>query len=307
VQNKVQWSDTFRSVFGLRGDIYNFHVTDFNATNSAMVDPSNSGDQIAALPSPKLSLVFGPWDKTEYYLNGGYAFHSSDARSATATTQPGATNSLTFPRVNGLVQTHGAEIGARTLFLPRLQSTLSVWWLHSDSELLFDNDTGMTTPSPQPSDRYGVEWANYYTPNKTWALDLDYADSIARFVSPDTQDGFNGRYVPEAVSQVLAAGATAHERDFFGSLRLRFFGPRNLVSDGSIRSSATALLSLQLGYHLSRHWTLRADLYNLLDRRDHDIDYYYESRISPAASALSQVHFHPVEPIQSRFALTATF
>jgi len=46
---------------------------------------------------------------------------------------------------------------------------------------------------------------------------------------------------------------------------------------------------------------------NLLDRRDHDIDYAYDSRISPTAAAEFQIHFHPVEPVQARFGVTARF
>ena len=45
----------------------------------------------------------------------------------------------------------------------------------------------------------------------------------------------------------------------------------------------------------------------MLDRRDHDIHYYYESRVRPGDAASEQIHFHPVEPIQVRIALTARF
>jgi hypothetical protein len=46
---------------------------------------------------------------------------------------------------------------------------------------------------------------------------------------------------------------------------------------------------------------------NLLDRHDHDIDYYYQSRNSPAPgqAALNEDHFHPVEPIEFRAGLEA--
>ena len=88
-------------------------------------------------------------------------------------------------KIPALIQTKGAEIGVRTLIVPNLQSTVSLWYLHSDSELEQDGDTGGTVASQQPSNRYGVEWANYYTLTKHLALDFDAADSIARFTSVD--------------------------------------------------------------------------------------------------------------------------
>ena len=62
-----------------------------------------------------------------------------------------------------------------TLVLKHLQSTLSFWCLHSASELQQDGDTGGTVASLQPGNRWGVEWANYYTPFEHFAFDFDMA------------------------------------------------------------------------------------------------------------------------------------
>jgi hypothetical protein len=45
----------------------------------------------------------------------------------------------------------------------------------------------------------------------------------------------------------------------------------------------------------------------LLNRRDHDIDYAYTSRIGPTATHAFTDVFHPVEPFQVRFSLGRTF
>lgn len=68
------------------------------------------------------------------------------------------------------------------------------------------------------------------------------------------------------------------ERGLFGSLRLRYFGPRRLIEDNSFRSGETIVLGARVGYRFSTRWTLSAEIFNILDRRDHDIDYAYESR-----------------------------
>ncbi len=301
-ENKIQWAEKIRSIAGVRGDVYNFNVRDYYQTNTTVQNPANSGNQFTGLASPKLSLIFGPWYRTEFYVNGGYGFHSDDARGTTATVNPDGTPATPL---SGLFQTRGAEIGLRSLIVPQWQSTLSVWALHSQSELLYEGDTGNTVNSPQPSNRYGIEWANYYSPTDWLTLDLDYANSVARFTQPD-DDG--GTHVPEAIEQVLSAGVTLHdERGLSAGLRLRYFGPRDLISTGAARSSETMLLNFHLGYRFNKHWSASADVSNLLDRRDHDIAYYYESRISPGAAPATEVHFHPVEPLQVRFGVTARF
>jgi len=48
-------------------------------------------------------------------------------------------------------------------------------------------------------------------------------------------------------------------------------------------------------------------LLNLLNRRDHDIDYAYTSQIAPTATPAFTDVFHPVEPFQVRFGLERTF
>lgn len=308
-ENKAQWAEKFRSVVALRGDLDYFDV-------KSLSNPANSGTSASFLPSPKMSLIFGPWKETEVYVQGGFGFHSNDGRGTTQTVEPISAENP-FPdtpakKIPGLIQTKGAEIGVRTLALPHLQSTLSLWYLYSDSELMQAGDTGSTVASKQPSNRYGIEWANYYAPIKHLSFDFDIADSIARFTSIDADDAATGSpggtHVPEAVGVVISSGITLHNwHGFSSSLRLRYFGPRDLTSDGEIQSHDTILLNGEVGYRINKTWHLSAEVLNILDRRDHDIDYFYESRVSPADAASSQVHFHPVEPVQARFALTARF
>ncbi len=308
-QNTIQWAEKFRSVLGLRGDLQYFDVT-------SLVESANSGTASKFLPSPKLNLIFGPWFNTEFYAQGGFSFHSNDGRGTTQTIEP-ISGENPYPGtpatpIPALIPTKGAEVGVRTLAVPHLQSTLSLWHLHSASELQQSGDTGGTTASKQPSNRYGVEWANYYTPREHLAFDFDFADSKALFTTIDEDDAApdspGGRYVPEAVELVISAGVTVQQyKNFWGSLHLRAFGPRNLTSDAIYRSSSTLLLNAEVGYHFNEKWRVSAQFLNLLDRSDHDIDYAYESRVSPTAEAEFTNVFHPVEPFQVRFLLERTF
>jgi hypothetical protein len=334
VENKIQRSEKFRSVLAFRGDEAIYNVTSLTPTYVAAELPGapavnfaelNSGTATKFLPSPKASLIFGPWAKTEFYVQAGFSFHSNDARGATQRAEP-ISPDYPFPTfstpIPALVQTKGAEIGVRTSLVPHLQSTFSLWYLHTNSELQQDGDTGGTVPSASPSNRYGVEWANFYTPLEHLAFDFDLADSVARFTQIDPDDaaytnvgggqypvqGPGGTRVPEAVEWVISSGVTLHDyKGFSASLRLRFFGPRDLTSDGIYRSNSTALLNAQVAYQINKRWSVKAEFLNLLNCRDHDIDYAYIFRITPTAAPEFTDVFHPVEPFQARFGLQYRF
>jgi hypothetical protein len=144
------------------------------------------------------------------------------------------------------------------------------------------------------------------------AFDFDIADSRAFFTTIDAADAApdssGGKRVPEAVGLVVSSGITLHDyKRFSASLRLRAFGPRDLTSDRIYRSNATVLLNAEVGYQINKKWRLVVDLLNLLNRKDHDIDYAYESRVTPAADSAFTNVFHPVEPFQVRLGFRRTF
>ena len=300
-ENKTQWAEKLRTVVGARADLYRFDV--------ASLDPRNSGTVTDFLASPKGSVILGPWVKTEVYLNAGMGFHSNDGRGATTTIDPAT--GLPASKVDPLVRTMGAELGVRTTWVPGLQSTVSAWWLDIDSELLFVGDAGSTEAS-RPSRRYGLEFANYYTPTKWLTLDADLSLSQARFRDRDPA----GQSIPGSIETVVAAGIAVHDLGgFFGGLRLRYFGPRSLIEDNSVRSTASALVNLQAGYAFNPKWKLTLDVFNLLDRKTSDIEYFYESRLrgeainpDPALNGgYNDIHLHPAEPVSFRVALTGRF
>ena len=115
--------------------------------------------------------------------------------------------------------------------------------------------------------------------------------------------------MPEAVGWVISSGITLYDLDgFSASLRLRYFGPRDLTSDGIYRSSSTILLNAEARYDITKTWHVFVEFLNLLDRRDHDIDYAYVSRLpGQPVNGVFQNVLHPVEPFQVRGGLTVKF
>jgi outer membrane receptor protein involved in Fe transport len=293
-QNDIAWTPWLRTTAGLRADGYLFRV---DAGDSA-----NSGTTTAGLLSPKGGIAVGPFNGMELYVNGGFGFHSNDARGTTITRDPRTGEPV--DRVTPLVRAKGAEVGVRTVAIPHLQSSVSLWSLSLASELVFAGDAG-TTEAARPSHRYGVEWANYYHPRPWLIFDGDVSLSRARFTDVDPA----GERIPGSVESVVSLGATVADlRNVFGSIRLRYFGPRPLVEDDSARSKATSLVNLEAGYKIAKGVRVAVDVFNLLNAKDSDIDYYYPSRLlGEPAGGVNDIHFHPALPRTARVNLILGF
>jgi outer membrane receptor protein involved in Fe transport len=294
VQNETVWTPWLRTLAGLRVDGYRFRVD--------ADDPRNSGKRYAGLASPKAGLVIGPFRGTEIYGNAGIGFHSNDARGTTITRDP-VTGQPVVP-VTPLARAVGAEAGLRTVAVPRLQTTFTLWTLSLDSELLFVGDAGTTEPS-RPSHRYGFELANYYAPRPWLILDGDLTWSSARFTDANPA----GAFIPGAANTVASAGVTLDAwRRVVGSARLRYFGPRPLLEDNSVRSKATSLVNVQAGYRLTKRVRAIVDVFNVFDARDSDVDYFYTSRLpGEPLSGVDDIHLHPTLPRTARVSLVLGF
>jgi hypothetical protein len=296
VENTTKWADKFRTVAGIREDLYRFNVNSDN--------PANSGRVNESIASPKLNLIFGPWAKTEYYFNVGNGFHSNDARGTTITVDP-KNPATAADRVPGLVRSKGVEVGARTEIVPGLQSSLSLYRLDFDSELIFAGDAGSTQAS-RPSRRVGIEFNNYYKATKWLTVDTDLAFARARFRDSDPV----GNRIPGAVEGVGSiALAVDNVGPYFGALQLRYFGPRPLIEDNSVRSNSSTTLNGRVGYRISPKMRVELEGFNLTNRQVSAIDYYYPSRLAsePAGSSTADIHFHPVESRSFRVTLVSNF
>jgi outer membrane receptor protein involved in Fe transport len=293
-ENTLHWSEWMRTVAGLRADGYGFDVTSSVAANSG-----KTSDRIV---SPKFSAVFGPWNRTEFFLNYGEGFHSNDARGTTEHVTPGE-GQPTDP-VTPLVKSRGSEMGARTEIVPGLQSSLALWRLSLASELVFSGDAGDTTPS-RASYRRGIEWNSHYMARQWLLLDLDLSLSRAHFTQYDPV----GDDIPGAIEKVASFGIGVNDLGpWSGAFQLRYFGPRPLVEDNSVRSGSTMLAYLRAGYRIDRDWKIGLDVFNLFDRKASDIDYYYRSRLmGEPAAGIDDVHFHPVEPRSVRLSVIVHF
>src|SRR3954470_8641545 len=231
----IRWTDWLRTNFGIREDFFGGRVLSDT--------PENSGSEWASMVSPKGGIVLGPWFKTEFYGNAGSGLHSNDIRGATITVDP---NDKVTPldRVPLLVRSRGAEVGVRTKAIEGLTTSVAVFVLDFDSELLFVGDAGTTEPS-RPSRRVGVEWTNKYKPAPWLAFDLDVAYTRARFTDFDLA----GDRIPGAPAWIASGAVTVGgETGWFGALKARHFGPRPLIEDNSVHSLSSLIFNARAGY-----------------------------------------------------------
>jgi outer membrane receptor protein involved in Fe transport len=289
VENNTQWLPKFRTVAGLRWD-------QLQARVNALSLPINSRRSRSDQFSPKFSAIFGPFNKTEFFFNVGRGFHSNDARGTTIQIDP--KTGAPADRVPGLAASKGLELGVRTEAIAGLQSSLAVWQLKANSELVYVGDAG-ATEAGEASKRYGVEWNNRYTPMPWLIVDADFAWSHARFA--------NGDYIDNAVERIATFSGTVKRGPWAATLATRYIGAGPLAPDNSVRSRSSITTNLRLGYQVSKQVELGLDVFNLFNRRNEDIQYFYESQLPFEAAPVADRHIHPGEPRSIRVSMKVNF
>ena len=313
-ENSTSWTGKLRTVLGLREDEFDFDVKDKMRNSDGSCDINsdplgcNTGNVRASIFSPKLGIILGPWGATEYFITVADGYHSNDARGVTRSGE----NPDASP-VTPLTRATSAEVGIATDPMQVWHTTLDVFLLKLESELVFDGDAGVTAPSGSTT-RTGVEWGNVLHITRWLHADLNAAFSRARFdhnVAPDDLGCGNaapafpcaapvaitGRYVPNSPTNVIDAGLTAqHPTGWFGTVRARHFGESPLVEDNSAKSPAYTTVDLQFGFRHADRWLAALDVFNLADVKWNDIEYYYVARLQNEPVPRPDFVVHPGVP-----------
>ena len=284
---------SWRAVLGIRADAFKFKVNskDYNLTD----------DDSDFILSPKASIAYAFSDNNEMYFSYGNGFHSNDARGVITFADSIAEEKLS--PADPLVKSTGFEWGIKALINEQLNTSLAVWSLELDSELLFVGDAG-NTEANRPSKRWGIEFNNLWSINEIWSLEADFAYSNAKF----NDDDLENRSVPGSLKNVASGILSAeYPSGFFASFSFRYFGEVPLIEDGSIKSEGSTYANLALGW-LMDDWQVQLDILNIFDSNDHDIDYFYASRLAgEPANGYEDIHYHIFEPRQIRFYLSKEF
>lgn len=294
-ENEMGWRPWLRSVVGLRADR-------FDARVHSHTQPGNSGSASAFRFSPKLSLIFGPWAQTEFFINAGRGFHSNDARGATARLDPRSGEPVApVPAMTG---SRGKEIGLKSSILPGLQTSLALWRLDFDSELVYAGDAG-NTEAARASRRTGIEWSKHWSPGEHLLMDAKLAWTRPRFVAGDPAQ----RHVPNAMQRVVHLALTLRQiGPWSASLAWRSMGSAPLTEDNRVRSAASQSTQLRVQRQIGSSLDLALDVFNLFNARNNDISYFYTSRLAgEPAGGVPGLHVHPAEPRTLRFTARLRF
>ena len=296
-EGELHVNEQWRAVLGLRWDQRRLDVQSSIA--------QNSGGRTASITSPKASLIYSQSPVLDLYANWGQGFHSNDARGTVARVDPRDPTQAVTPGAP-LVKATGYEVGVRQKISKDAVVTASLWSLRLDSELVFQGDAGTTAPS-RPSQRQGIELTTNWKPGSAWEIDADWSLSRQRYTDFDPA----GDHIPNAMEQVLSLGSTYQRGPWTVGARLRYFGPRALIEDNSLRGTSSTLTNVKLAYRFSPQVEASVDVFNLFNRKANDIEYAYASRLpgEPAfnANTPNTLHVHPSGLRMLRLGLRASF
>ncbi len=298
LQNTTSWSKWLRTTVGLREDSITMDMTSYSL-------PQNTGIASGTKLSPKLSVILGPWQQTEFFINAGKGFHSNDVRGVINKIDPSTGTPATA--VPALVGSSGKEIGVRSERIDGLQSSVSLWSLDSNSEIVYAADAGGTSPKGA-SKRYGVEWNNHWITNRWLLVDADFAWTHARYAQMN-DNGDTGNLISNAVSKVALFRAALHDLGpWSAGVETRYIGAYPLAQNGSLTAPSAIVTNLRVRREISPSTTLSLDALNLFNRPYFDIAYQQDYQVSPSSPYVpSGITVHPGEPRQLRVTLGLKF
>ena len=229
LQHEVQWTPWMRSSAGLRARSLQFDVEAGHPENSGTAGDGPS-------PARRPRSIFGPWRATELYVNAGYglplerrARHDAHRRSRSAGAPPVA--SRPWPARSG------AEVGARMVPLTGPRDGRRCLAARPRRGAAVRRRRRQRPKPPRPA--ADGAWSGTPTPRRGLADRRRGPRVVARALHGRGSGGRSHSRRRRA-SGVSGRDASTAAALAFGSLRLRYFGGRNLVEDGSVRSSRPA-------------------------------------------------------------------
>lgn len=133
-------------------------------------------------------------------------------------------------------------------------------------------------------------------------LDLSYTRS------PFRSRKEAGQHIPGKVSLVVSSSLNWKPGNGWTiAPRARYVGRYPLIENNTVRARSSVLLNLQVARDWRRFGT-GPKLFSLLDSKDHDIDYFYASRLpGEPLGGVENIHYHVFQPRSVGLALRGSF
>ena len=208
-------------------------------------------------------------------------------------------------RLQALVGAFALELGFRTERIPGLPCSLAIWRLNSESELVYNSDSGVRSTSPNGvSRRYGEEWSNHCVLNDWLLADADLACTHARCANSN-DNGALDNHIQNAVPKAASVGLTVHDvGGWSGDIKLRYVGKYPLSQDNTLVGASSSVTDMRLQRVLSPAVSLGLDVLNVFDRNYYVIEYQQDYRASLSSAVVpGGITAHPGEPREIRLGL----
>ena len=279
VKLEVQPVSWLRFSGGVRGEFFTFDVSNRCATCVEQPD----GRKGSGIVLPKMSMILGPWARTEFFVNYGEGVHSNDARSAVTT---GA---------SPLARARSYEVGVRSRpWGPEgLEVLATAWRLDLKSELVLVGDEG-TTEIRGATRRQGVEIA---ARGKVWGP--LYVNGSFTWTHAEFRNGDAIPLAPEYTA--YGAAILQWPEGLTSQLQATYLGVRPLVEDRSIKSPSWITFDLSQRYRIPMklpRGRLEAFLFvqNLFNTKWEQAIFAFDSRLRNEPTGVRDIHFVPGNP-----------
>ena len=279
VKAEVQPFPWMRFAGGLRGEFFTFDVGNRCAT--CIQQPF--GRTTSSIVLPKLSLLLGPWAKSELFLNYGEGFHSNDARSAVARGSS--------PLARG--RNYEVGIRSRPWGPDGLELIATAWRLDLQSELVSVGDEG-TTEIRGSSRRQGFEVA---ARGQVWGP--LYVNGSFTWTHAEFRNGDAIPLAPEFTA--YGAAILQWPEGLTSQFQATYLGVRPLTEDRSLKSPSWITFDLSERYRIPvklPHGRLEAFLFiqNLLNTQWEQAIFAFDSRLRQEPTPMTDIHFVPGNP-----------
>jgi outer membrane receptor protein involved in Fe transport len=333
IQATTHWTQSIRTVLGLRDDTQYGTDHDGYAALHELAGYTNGGTKSQSLLQPKGSLIYAPLNELEIYLSAGEGFHSADLRGV----NQDKSVDLGLPGTPLLAKQVGEEIGLRAQPYNNLTFTCALYNLWQQSETIIDPDVGQDTAGP-PSRRYGLEVNIIWQIRKWLEFYGSFSANHTRFTQNfDDGTGHLGEYITDAPADTGSAALYLIDLGpWRGGLDYRYLGNYPLSSGPCVNSAAVhdfprvatscanaptaqgqvngkgyGQVNLNLRYQFPQGWSLSAGIYNVLNTHAAAAEFWYVDRLKSEIAAYpngrADIHEHPLEPLMARFTITKRF
>jgi hypothetical protein len=275
---------------GVRFEQFVWDVDDLSPATTTDPTLTTGGSSQKGIALPKLSVEVEATSKLDVYANAGEGFHSNDARSAIANAGAGA-----------LARATGGELGVRSTMIPHARFSVDLWYLHLDSELVWDGDTG-GTDAAGATRRYGVDLEGAWQ-----ILPWLYFDANASLAHSEFVDNAgNGNALALAPKIMGQGGLRVVRGNSFIALRGRGIGDRPGNDTNTLTAEGYFIFDLIAGTKLDK-LGLNLTVNNLLDSDWREAQFADTVAIAPGATPVEQMCFTPGIPLTVTGTATYTF